>query len=53
MAGSASSLLPFYFCNGSVVHRCHGYEIGAHPSFGFLPLLHCPLASLLISSPYP
>ncbi|KAL9379142.1 hypothetical protein Peur_027624 [Populus x canadensis] len=50
MAGSATSLLPFHFCHGGVVHRCHGCEIGAHPSFGFLPLLHYPLASLLISS---
>ena len=50
MAGSATFLLPFHFCNGGVVHRCHGCEIGAHPSFGFLPLLHCSSASLLISS---
>lgn len=50
MAGSATSLLPFHLCNGGVVHRRHGCEIGAHPSFGFLPLLHYPLASLLISS---
>jgi len=50
MAGPATSLLPFHFCNGGVVHRCHGREIGAHLSFGFLPLLHYPLASLLISS---
>jgi len=50
MAGSATFLLPFHFLNGGVVHRCHGCEIGAHPSFGFLPLLHCSSASLLISS---
>ena len=50
IAGLATSLLPFHFCNGGVVHRCHGCEIGAHPSFDFLPLLHYPLASLLIVS---
>jgi hypothetical protein len=50
MAGSATSLLPFHFCNGGVVHRCHGREIGAHPGFGSLPLLYCPSAFLLISS---
>jgi len=49
-AGSATFLLPFHFCNGGAVHRCHGCEIGAHPNFGFLPLLHYPLAFLLISS---
>jgi hypothetical protein len=50
MAGSATSLFLLHFYTGGVAHRCHGCEIGAHPNFGFLPLLHYPLAFLLISS---
>jgi len=39
MAGPATSLLPFHFCNGGAVHRCHGREIGAHPSWRCCPSL--------------
>jgi hypothetical protein len=35
MAGSTTSLLPLHFY-GIVVHRRHGWEIGAPSSFGFL-----------------
>jgi len=29
MAGSATFLFPLHFYTGGVVHRCHGWEIGA------------------------
>jgi hypothetical protein len=36
MAGSTTSLLRLHFYTGVVVHRRHGWEIGAPSSFGFL-----------------
>jgi hypothetical protein len=36
MVGSAASLLQLHFYTGVVVHRRHGWEIGAPSSFSFL-----------------